>query len=110
MKKLSAILAAMSVLAFTAACGGGDGRPSADELSSAFTADDAVVPVPEEYADCVAEELIDSDVSDDTLNAIVEQDADYEGSDDEASKVIDAFTSAQETCVSDDDGASSSDE
>lgn len=99
MKKLLAVTAAVSVLAVTAACGGA-GRPSADELSAAFTSEDAVVPVPEEYADCVAEALVDSDVSDDTLNAIVEQDEDYEGSEDEADTVLEAFTDAQQDCIS----------
>ena len=98
MKKALALTAAASMLVFTAACGGAD-RPSADELSKAFTADDAVVPVPEDFADCVAEALVDSDISDDTLNAIVEQDADYEGSDDEADTVLEEFTAAQEECV-----------
>lgn len=84
MQKLLAFVAATSVLTLTAACGG-DGRPSAGELSDALTSEDSVfgTAFPERSADCVAEVLVDSDLSDDTLNAIVEGDEEYEGDSDE---------------------------
>lgn len=83
MKKISAILA-VSALTLVTACGGSSGRPSVEEVSASLTSEDSVMGgvVPnDEFADCFARVLVESDLSDDTLNAIVEQDESYEGSD-----------------------------
>ena len=81
------IVAMFTLLAVLTACGGGGGRPSADEVADAlkdkdnpagqaFTAGGAT----DEAIDCIAEALHESDLSDDVLQAIVDGDEDYEGS------------------------------
>lgn len=99
MKKTIAVAAAATMLVFTAACGGG-GRPSADELSKALTSDDSVfgTALDKKQADCAAEKLVDSDLSDDTLQAIVDGDEDYESSDEESDKLTDVYSDLSE-CV-----------
>lgn len=87
MKKSMSALFIVAALALTSACGGDDGdggsdRPTTAQIKKAITSEDSVLgSIPEEAADCVAEALVDSKVSDDTLTAIVEKDADYEGTD-----------------------------
>lgn len=86
MKKSMSALFIVVALALTSACGGDDGgdRPTKAEVKKAITSEKSVLgAIPEEAADCVAEALVDSKVSDDTLNAIIENDEDYEGSDDD---------------------------
>jgi hypothetical protein len=76
-----AVIAA--TLALTTACGGGGGRPSESEVSKAISSEDSALgtEIPKKQADCFAKLLVDSKVSDKTLNALVEGDKDYEGSD-----------------------------
>ena len=74
------IVAALSL----SACGGGDeGRPAKADVKKSLTSKDSVFgnTIPPEAADCVAGVLVDSDLSDKTLNAMVEGDEDYKGSD-----------------------------
>ncbi|WP_156794033.1 hypothetical protein [Aeromicrobium marinum] len=98
MKKTLAASLTVSVLVMTAACGGG-GRPSVDELRDSMVSGDTVIPVPEQAAECFAEVLVDSDLSDETLQAIVEQDEDYEGSDEEQGKLQDLSADVVEQCA-----------
>ena len=103
MKKLMSAVFIVAALALTSACGGGGGdRPSKDDVKSSITGDDSVFgsAIPEEAADCVAGVLVDSDLSNETLNAIVEGDTDYKGSDDEQKALTD-LTSEFGKCVTD---------
>ena len=99
MKKFMAVSASAALLVFTTACGGG-GRPSVDEVSAALTSEDSVFPtvLEDDQADCAAEKLVDSDLADETLQAIVDGDEDYEGSDEEADTLRDLSTDLAE-CV-----------
>lgn len=84
MKKSMSALFIVAALALTSACGGDDGgdRPSKAEVKKAITSEKSVLgTIPDEPADCVAGLLVDSKVSDDTLDAIVEKDPDYKGTD-----------------------------
>jgi len=91
MKKTLSAAFIVAALALTSACGGdGDGggdRPTTADVKKAITGEDSVFgsAIPDESADCISKALVDSDVSDKTLKAIVESDEDYKGSkDDEA--------------------------
>ena len=85
------------VLLALVACG--VGRPDIDELASALQKPGSIIPVAAEQADCVAQVLHDSDVSDETLTAIAENDADYSASSDEQNTLTQAITQAQTACV-----------
>lgn len=82
-RRISATVAALAALLFAlTACGGSQGRPSADELAEALKASEipgfdtlGEMDLPDEAFTCIAEVLHESDVSDETLNAIVEGDA-----------------------------------
>ncbi len=107
MKKLVAVLAMLALM--TTACGGdgggGDGRPSTDEIATALKdADNAAGAaftaggVSDEIVDCIAGALHDSDLSDEALNAIVDGDEDYKGDEDDtevlsSSELRDSITS-----------------
>jgi hypothetical protein len=95
MKKtlLAAATGALLVLSLQG-CGGG-GTPSKDDLS-AVLADTGGVEA--DVADCVADELLDSDLSDDQLNAIADDDeSDLDA--DEQAEVVEALTSAIGSCL-----------
>jgi hypothetical protein len=82
MKKSMSALFIVAALALTSACGGGDDRPTQGEVEKAITSEKSVLgAIPDKAANCVAGVLVDSKVSDDTLNAIVENDEDYKGTD-----------------------------
>lgn len=90
MTKRLAVLAATSILAVTAACGGGGDRPSADEVSEALQKNEvAGSEVPKESADCVAEAFVESDLSDEALQAIVDGEEDYDASSEDEKAVAD---------------------
>lgn len=83
MRSFGAALAAGALL-FATACGGGDdGRPSSDEISQALqkgtSAEDLGLAqdLPDDAADCIADVLVDSKLSDRALRSIVDQDEDY---------------------------------
>ena len=102
MKKTLVALTAVTAMALTA-CGGGSDRPSKDELVEALKNEDNVVgsslqSLDDEQLDCVAETMLDSDMSDDTLQAIVDNDEDYEGSDKEE-KALEAAQEDMKKCV-----------
>ena len=78
MSKRLALVAVTSILAFTAACGGG--RPSTGQLSEAIQEESgSSAAITEEIADCLAEKLQESDISDDTLQKVVDGDIDPTG-------------------------------
>jgi hypothetical protein len=80
MKKTFSAAVIVAALALTSACGGGgDDRPSKDEVKTAITKKDGPFggAIPKESVDCVVDALVDSDLSDKTLNALVENDKDY---------------------------------
>lgn len=77
------IASAFLVVTLATACGGG-GRPSQDEIADGISGSDDV---PADVADCMAEAIHDSDLSDEAVQAIADGDDDYEpsGDDEEAS-------------------------
>lgn len=79
MKKTGLTLIALT-LAFTTGCGGSD-RPSEGEVSKSLSSKSSVLPqaMPKKQADCVSTVLVDSDLSDKTLIALVEKDKKYKG-------------------------------
>jgi len=81
MKKIVGAMCVAAALTLSA-CGGGGDRPTVDEVSKALTSKDNVLgtAIPKEAADCLAKAFVDSDLSNKTLNAIVEGDEDYKGS------------------------------
>lgn len=89
MKKLlthSAALVSVCALAIgLTACSGG-GRPSEQQVAEAITKDDSVFGstfadnAPADFVDCFAEVLVKSDLSDGALQAIVDGDTNYQGS------------------------------
>ena len=93
-RKLGAVLAAAVMT--LAACGGGGGRPSADEISAVFQEGGEIAgedfSLPKDQADCVAKAYHESDISDEALNAIVEKDEDYEASEKDT-KALEAVSS-----------------
>lgn len=101
MKKTLSAAFVVAALALTSACGGGgDDRPSKSEVKTAITSDDSVfgTSIPEASADCVADVLVDSDVSDKTLQAIVDSDENYKGSKDDE-KALTSLTADFAKCV-----------
>ncbi len=92
-----ALAAGVLVLLTLASCG--TGRPDIDELATALQKPDSIVPVTAERADCVAQVLHDSNVSDETLKAITEGDANYSASGDEQNTLTQALAEAQTACV-----------
>jgi hypothetical protein len=81
------IVAMFTLLAVLTACGGGGGRPSADDIASALKDKDNAAGkefgasgFTDEQIDCVAKAFHDSDLSDEALQAIVDGDEDFEAS------------------------------
>ncbi|UUZ61390.1 hypothetical protein [Nocardioides sp. B-3] len=99
--KLGIALAATVVL--LAGCGGGDGRPSVDEISTVLSEGGEIggedFSIPEEQADCVAKAFHESDLSDDALNAMVDKDEDYEASDADEKALTDISTETVAACM-----------
>ncbi len=105
MKKIVALFTLLAVLT---ACGGGDGRPSTDDIAKALKDKDNPIgtalaasgtEASDDVIDCVAKALHDSDVSDEALNAIVDGDNDYKGSQKDADALQEAITTDLPTCV-----------
>lgn len=99
MKRIGLPFAAiLTTLAFTlSACGG---APSKDELAEQLVDDAGLT---EEQADCVAEKVLDSDLSDEQLDAL-DNDSDDSGlsADDEA-EVIEVVGTATTECVTEEE-------
>jgi hypothetical protein len=95
MKRIGLPLAAIvATLGLTlSACS--SGPPSKDDLSESLTENGGIA---EDLADCVAEELLDADLSDDQLNAVADDDRSDLDSDEE-SEVIEVITAAAGTCA-----------
>jgi len=107
-RRLAAAVAAPAALlvAFTA-CGGGDGgRPSTDEIADSMTSggfadmmgEDADK-INDEAAQCIAEELEKSKVSDETLQAFVDGDEDYDPGKAEEDVFTEALGDVQKACA-----------
>ncbi|WP_028652180.1 hypothetical protein [Nocardioides halotolerans] len=93
MKKIVALFTLLAVLT---ACGGGDGRPSTDDIAKALKDKDnpagaafGTSGASDEILDCVAKALHDSDLSDDALNAIVDGDEKFDGDEDDTKAMSD---------------------
>jgi hypothetical protein len=102
MKKIVALFTLLAVLT---ACGGG-GRPSEDDLAKSLKDDGNALGAAfggagadDKAIDCIAKALHDSDVSDDALQAIVDGDEDYKGSDEDADAIEEAITSDLPKCI-----------
>lgn len=87
----------ITVLLTATACG--VGRPDIDDLTSALKKQDSIVPVTADRAECFAQVLHDSDLSDETLTAIAENDSDYSASSDEQNTLTRAIAQAQTACT-----------
>ena len=94
-------LAATAALALLATgCGGDGGRPSVDELSESIQSGDLVgSDVDEKVADCIAEAFHDSDLSDEALQAIVDQDEDYDPSEEDRDALDSVSSESLRDCV-----------
>lgn len=87
------IAAILTTLGLTlTACGGG--APSKDELAESLVENGELT---EELADCVAEELLDSDLNDDQLNAIADDEDDLD--DEDEAEALAALTDAAGKCA-----------
>jgi hypothetical protein len=93
--------AVLGLFLLVTACGGGGGRPSSDDLAQALGDDHNKVAAQFTEAfpdtsgttlDCIAKVLHDSDVSDDALEAIVDGNEGYHGSDQDSQAIQDATT------------------
>lgn len=90
MKKIltqsAALLSVCALAVGLTACSGG-GRPTESQVAEALTQEDSVFGsvfadnAPEGFVDCFAEVLVKSDLSDGALQAIVDGDTGYQGSD-----------------------------
>jgi hypothetical protein len=100
MKKSLTAAFIVAALSLTACGGGDDGRPSKDEVKKALTSKDSVFgsSIPKAAADCVAGVFVDSDLSDKTLNAIVDGDEGYDGTDKDK-KALSGLTADIGKCV-----------
>ncbi len=90
-------VALVVTIGLVAGCGGdGGGRPSADDLSQAIQDEAGTDQVTSEQADCVAGVFVDSDISDEGLqkivdNADVDEIADVPGISDDDVEASDAL-------------------
>jgi hypothetical protein len=102
MKKTLTAAFVVAALSLTSACGGGDDRPSKAEVKKAITSKDSVFgsTIPEKAADCIAGALVDSKLSDKTLQAIVDSDKDYKGTDKDK-KALNGLQSDVTKCATD---------
>jgi hypothetical protein len=93
MKQKLVALSAVLVIALSACGGGGDGggRPSTDEIADALKSNEEFSSMAsgasDEVVDCLAQAFHDSELSDDALNALVDGDEDFDGSDEDREAV-----------------------
>ena len=81
MKKTLSAAFVVAALTLTSACGGGGGdRPSQDKLAAQLkkSTNGAIT---SKQADCAAKAILDSDLSDDAVKAVAENDTKYEPND-----------------------------
>jgi len=108
MKKLVALCTMLVVL--TACGGGGGGRPSQDDIAkalkdpkngfgSSFSAVTAAGGDADKVIDCIAKVLHDSKVSDDLLQALVDNDTGYKEHADDREALTSAITKMGTECV-----------
>lgn len=95
------IASAFLVVTLATACGGG--RPSVDEVSQGLEDNAAELlggsmPTDSIDFDCMAEAFVDSDLSDDALQAIVDGDEDFDANDGDTEAASEAAQSATD-CV-----------
>jgi hypothetical protein len=100
---LKLVAASMLALTLLTGCGGGGGgRPSVGDISSTLQDGDNAVglTLDADQADCFAKVFHDSDISDEALQAMVDQDGDYDPSE-EDTKALTALTSSDDAakCV-----------
>lgn len=105
MRKFGAALA-MGVLLIASGCGGGSDRPTENEVSKALQkgGDDSILgaagsKLDNKAADCIAKALVDSKISDEALQALVDGDKKYKGSKADASAAS-AVSSKMVKCIS----------
>ena len=94
MKRIALPLAAVVTTVGLTLTACSSGPPSKDDLSKSLVDNGDL---PEDLADCVAEELLDSDLDDDQLNAIADDEDDL-GDEDEA-EALAAITDAAGKCA-----------
>lgn len=97
LKKTLSAACIVATLALTSACGGGDDRPSKDDIVKGITkgSDGAMS---DKQADCAAEVIVDSDLSDEAVQALADGDTKYKASKDDQKqqdKLIEKLT----TCL-----------
>ena len=99
MKKSLTAVAIVAALSLTA-CGGGSDRPSKEELSKELAKKDNVFDTKftKKQADCIAEAIVDSKLSDKAVKALTEQDEDFKPSSAD-NKARDAITADVEKCA-----------
>jgi hypothetical protein len=104
-RKIGLVVASAALL-LTSACGGG-GRPSVDDVSKSLTDGKAggLMNLPsgtltDKVADCLAKAIVDSDLSDDAVNALVDGDKDYKGGKDDTKAMTSVATKLGE-CATD---------
>jgi predicted small lipoprotein YifL len=81
MKKTLSAAFVVAALTLTSACGGGGGgdRPSADDVAAQLKKS-ANGQITDKQADCAAKAIVDSDLSDEAVKAVAENDTDYKPS------------------------------
>lgn len=93
-------VALLAVAGILAGCGGNTGRPTVQEISELLREDDGGIT--QEQADCVAEEIVGSEVSDEGLRTLVESnETDIENidvSEEDVQAFTDALLGSLETC------------
>jgi hypothetical protein len=92
MKNLALAVAGLALA--LSACGGDAERPSVDEIEKAMKQEDNVlnaftIDAEDSVVTCMAEALHDSDVSNEALQAIVDNDEGYDGSSDDEKAIED---------------------
>jgi hypothetical protein len=94
--RLAAGIAGVLMVVAAGACGDdSEGRPSKSELSESIV---EAVDVEKAVGDCIADRLLDSDLSDETLQAIAEED-DSDLGDEEREEAIEVIGTASADCA-----------
>ena len=97
MKKTLSAAFIVAALALTSACGGGSDRPSKGELSDQIVKSSSGA-ITKKQADCAADAILDSKLSDEAIQAFADNKTDYKPSDADTKAGTDVAT-AIGTCV-----------